>query len=232
MLVAGVVLASGLGFGLSAQVVAESVTQQTKPGTGTLDMSVLDDSLASNLDAKFELAQRSPASGPMNLVLVTLEDTSAAYIGACGRLAVQTPSIDSLARAGTLSCNTYAEQPQTNPAFASLFTSTYPGTHGVRVHMVDRLSDSFDTLAEVLSRNGYTTGAVLPWTSLDPAFSGLHQGFQVYEAYVLNEPATLQNPLTEALGALYRRLTDQVALPGLIERVLRVRHSTEEEIDG
>jgi arylsulfatase A-like enzyme len=102
----------------------------------------------------------------------------------------------------------------------------------VRVHMVDRLPDSFDTLAEILQRAGYTTAAVIPWTSLEPAFSGFHQGFHTYEAFVQNEPEALKNPATAALAGIYRRVTDQIAVGSAVESVLGMRQGTESEIDG
>src|SRR5581483_25744 len=131
-----------------------------------------------------------------------------------------------------ISCNTYTQQPQTNPALASLMTSTYPAVNGVRRHMVDRLSDSFDTLAKELKQAGMSTAAILPWTSLEPAFSGFQQGFEMYEAFVMNEPETLKNPATAALAGVYRRMTDQVALGSAVESVLGMRQGTEAEIDG
>ena len=49
---------------------------------------------------------------------------------------------------------------------------------------------------------------------------------------MVNAPATLQNPLTTAIGALYRRITDQVAIGGAVEATLGLRQQVEEEIDG
>jgi arylsulfatase A-like enzyme len=177
-----------------------------------------------------------PAAGDLaaqpNVLLITVDALRADHLGACGNSWMRTPAIDLLAQHSALSCNTYPQQPQTNPAVASLFTSTTPAVHGVRVHMVDRLADSFDTLAEVLQRQGFNTAAVIPWTSLEPAFSGFHQGFHTYEAFVVNEPPLLQNPATAALAAVYRRVTDQVALGSAVEAVLGMREGTEADIDG
>jgi arylsulfatase A-like enzyme len=171
-------------------------------------------------------------SAQPNVLLITVDALRADHLGACGNSWIKTPSIDTLARYSSLSCSTYTQQPQTNPALASLFTSTYPAVNGVRVHMVDRLSESFDTLAKILQRNGYNTGGIIPWTSLEPAFSGFQQGFHTYEAFVLNEPETLQNPTTAALAGLYRRVTQQVALGSAVESVLGLRQGTEASIDG
>jgi arylsulfatase A-like enzyme len=167
-----------------------------------------------------------------NVLLITVDALRADHLGACGNRWIETPWMDLLARHSATFCSAYPQQPQTNPSLASLFTSTYPAVHGVRLHMVDRLPDSFDTLAEILQRAGYTTAAVIPWTSLEPAFSGFHQGFHTYEAFVDNEPEALKNPATAALAGIYRRVTDQIAVGSAVESVLGMRQGTEAEIDG
>jgi arylsulfatase A-like enzyme len=233
----GLALAVCLGLALPLQVLLEarSYMNLTRGSAAAVNLGVLETDRTATLESRLDdiLARGNAGGSAPNILLITVDALRADHIAECGQNDwIQTPSMDILARHGALSCTTYTEQPQTNPAFASVFTSTYPQVHGVRVHMVDRLSDSFDTLAESLRARGYSTGAILPWTALDPAFSGFHQGFQVYEAFVLNAPETLQNPITTSLGALYRRITDQVALGSAVETVLGVREQVEEDIDG
>ncbi len=233
----GLALSLCLGLALPLQVLLEarSYLGLSRGSASAVDLGLLERDNTKTLESRLTeaLANADGGTGSPNIILITVDALRADHVGACGKLDwIQTPSMDMLARNGSLSCNTYPQQPQSNPAFASIFTSTYPQVHGVRVHMVDRLPDSFDTLAESLSARGYTTGAILPWTALDPAFSGFHQGFQVYEAFVLNAPETLQNPITTSIGALYRRVTDQVALGSAIEAVLGIRKQVEEDIDG
>ena len=111
------------------------------------------------IDLRNALALRFSRSGaqsttPPNVLVITVDALRADHIGACGNDWIQTPWIDLLAQNSAISCNAYTQQPQTNPALASLMTSTYPAVNGVRRHMVDRLSDSFDTLAKELKRSG------------------------------------------------------------------------------
>jgi arylsulfatase A-like enzyme len=190
----------------------------------------------SPIDLESRLADLARHKAPQNIqpnvLLITVDALRADHLGACGNRWIKTPSLDLLASYSIVSCNAYTQQPQTNPALASLLTSTYPSVHGVRMHMVDRLPDSFDTLAEILKRVGFTTAAVIPWTSLEPAFSGFHQGFDTYEAFVVNEPEVLRNPATAALAGVYRRVTDQLAVGSAVESVLGLRQGTEAEIDG
>lgn len=226
-----------LAFVLPAQILLEMRSQLTlSRGTArTVSLDILERDLSASLEARLEEALAGGTGSvaePPNVLFITVDALRADHLGACGNDWIQTPWMDLLARYGTLSCSTYTQQPQSNPALASLFTSTYPAVHGVRMHMVDRLPDHFDTLAEVLSSRGYGTGAILPWTALEPAFSGFHQGFQVYEAFVVNAPPALNNPITASLGAMYRRVTDQVAIGGAIEAVIGMREQVEEDIDG
>ncbi len=205
-----------------------SVAQGLKP----IPPDLLEADYTSDLNAALAQVGTLSPTRPVNVLLLSVDAMRADHLGACGNDWIQTPSMDALASASAVSCSTYTQQPQTNPAIASIFTSLYPAVHGVRMHMVDRLGDQFPTLAEVMHNAGYRTSAIIPWTSLEPAFSGFHRGFQTYEAFVQNEPPALKNPATAALAGIYRRVTDQVAMGSAVEAVLGMRQGTEAEIDG
>ncbi len=218
------------------QVVLEA-RQHLAPSGGVqgmrpIDPSLLETDFSGDLEAAYAQVGTPAGERPLNVLLITVDGLRADHLGACGNDWIQTPAMDALASVSALSCSTYTQQPQTNPAIASIFTSLYPAVHGVRMHMVDRLAESFPTLAEVMRNAGYSTSAVIPWTSLEPAFSGFHRGFQTYEAFVINEPPALQNPATAALAAIYRRVTDQLAVGSAVEAMLGMRQGTEAEIDG
>ncbi len=213
---------------------AAEATRYTPGQAINVDVESLGDGIWYDLDRTLSAPHptRNATADGMNVMLITVDALRADHLGACGNDWISTPWIDEFARHGAISCMTYPQQPQTNPSLASLFTSTYPAVHGVRVHMVDRLSESFDTLAKMLARNGFTTAGIIPWTSLEPAFSGFQQGFHTYEAFVQNEPETLKNPSTAALAGIYRRVTDQLAVGSAVESVLGLRQGTEAQIDG
>ncbi|MEA2641018.1 MAG: hypothetical protein QOF51_2412, partial [Chloroflexota bacterium] len=235
---AGIVGAMCLGLVFPVQVVVEARASQTSNTTAlqAVDPGVVESDMRADLETRLAQVGAGAGAGDVarrpNIVLITLDATRADHMGFCGNPWIQTPTLDLLASYSAISCSMYTQQPQTNPALAALFTSTYPSVNGVRVHMVDRLADSWDTLARELQRNGYETAGLIPWTSLEPAFSGLQSGFRTYDAVVVNEPTALQNPTTAALAGIYRRVTQQVALGGAVESVLGMRQGTEAEIDG
>jgi arylsulfatase len=195
-----------------------------------------------------------------NLLVITVDALRADHVGACsaqgaatGQTAARTggsvaatgstgspgstpssvtPNLDRLATRGTIFCQTHIHQPQTNPSLTSLFTGRLPATHGVRVHMTDRLPESVPTLATLARNGGYTTAGLPSWTSLKPAFSGLQQGFETYDASAVNEPWYLNQPILQAAAGTYRRIKDQLWLGRSFGFLQTAQVSVEEDIDG
>ena len=77
-------------------------------------------------------------------------------------VAVETPHIDSLAKAGALCTSFYGTTPLCAPSRASLMTGLYPHATGVPINHVS-LADDMVTFAEVLRRQGYKTGYIGKW---------------------------------------------------------------------
>ncbi len=125
-------------------------------------------------------AQRQP-----NLVVIVNDTMRRDRTGAYGGVA-ETPAFDAFANEGLLFQQAYTQAPWTKPAIATLFTGRYPSEHGLATHPVservqgnpvtDVLDPDFVTLAEVLSRAGYRTGAIVsnPWMARG---FGFEQGF-------------------------------------------------------
>ncbi|MBN2055145.1 sulfatase-like hydrolase/transferase [bacterium] len=120
-----------------------------------------------------------PQPTPMNLVVITVDTTRADHIGCYGYDKIRTPNIDGLAAGGVQFDETFSVQPVTLPAHCSIFTGTYPFTHGVRDNNIYRLGDQHRTLAEVLEEKGYLTTAFVASYILNNQF-GLNQGFRFY----------------------------------------------------
>ena len=115
----------------------------------------------------------------LNLVVVTLDTTRADRMGAYGATQIQTPVFDRLAREGVLFEQAESVAPLTLPAHVSIFTGRFPPEHGVRDNGGFFVSPKETTVATVLKRAGFRTGAVVAAYVLDGKW-GLNTGFDSY----------------------------------------------------
>lgn len=116
---------------------------------------------------------------PQSVILITLDTTRADHLGAYGFTEASTPNLDAFARESVLFQNAISVAPITFPSHASMMTGTFPIHHGVHDNDGYILDEDVETLAEILQKEGYVTGAVV---SATPLRSGvrLDQGFQTY----------------------------------------------------
>jgi arylsulfatase A-like enzyme/tetratricopeptide (TPR) repeat protein len=119
-----------------------------------------------------------------NVLVVTIDTLRADRVGVFGG-ARPTPTMDRLATGGLRFTRAYAHAPMTLPTHASILTGLTPPRHGVRVNGSE-LDASVPTLAELLGRSGYRTGAFVGSFVLDARF-GLSRGFGVYDDRVGTE---------------------------------------------
>lgn len=117
---------------------------------------------------------------PGALVVIVIDTLRGDRLGFAGYEHAVTPTLDSLAVAGTRFREAVTPVPMTLPATASLFTGLYPFRHGVRDNDGFALAGEQQTLAERFRDAGYRTGAVLGSAVLDPD-RGLDQGFETYD---------------------------------------------------
>src|SRR3954451_2997122 len=115
----------------------------------------------------------------LNLLVITLDTTRADRLGAYGFNGIETPTLDRLANEGVLFDQASAAAPLTLPSHSSIFTSLFPPEHGVRDNGGFFLAPSHQTLASVLKKDGFQTGAVVGAYVLDGKW-GLNQGFDSY----------------------------------------------------
>jgi arylsulfatase A-like enzyme len=139
----------------------------------------------------------------LNVLLITLDTTRADRLGAYGFQSISTPNIDRLAREGVLFEQTASAAPLTLPAHASLFTGRFPFGHGVRDNAGFVLDPRETTLAEILKRRGYQTGAFVGSFVL-ASDRGLSQGFDTYRD-------EFRAPHGQNVPGGLRRRADQVA---------------------
>jgi arylsulfatase A-like enzyme len=130
----------------------------------------------------------------LNLLVVTLDTTRADHLGAYGFQSISTPNIDWLARDGVLFLQTSAAAPLT--MHASLYTGRFPFGHGVRDNGDAALDPGQTTLAEVLQKQGYVTGAFVSSVVLASS-RGLNQGFDSYSDDFAAVPGGLRRQANE-----------------------------------
>jgi arylsulfatase A-like enzyme/Tfp pilus assembly protein PilF len=121
-------------------------------------------------------AESKPA---LNVVIITIDTLRADHLGCYGYQQIRTPNIDALASESARFEHAYTPVPVTLPAHTVIFTGTYPVFSGMHDFSVNKLNPQQPTLASVLKRQGYTTGAVIGSAVLDSRF-GLNQGFDFY----------------------------------------------------
>ena len=90
-----------------------------------------------------------------NVLLVTADHWPASLLGVAGHPAVQTPTLDHLARNGRRFTNAYTECPVCIPARRTLLTGTTPRTHGDRTFQVELGMPDVPTMADAFIGQGY-----------------------------------------------------------------------------
>jgi arylsulfatase A-like enzyme/Tfp pilus assembly protein PilF len=117
-------------------------------------------------------------SADQNVLLVTIDTLRADALGCYGGRA-PTPTLDGLAAGGARFTFAHAHAVMTLPSHASILTGMYPYQHGVRDNEGYRLPAGTPTLAALLDRDGYATGAFVGAFPLDSRF-GLDVGYNLY----------------------------------------------------
>lgn len=123
-------------------------------------------------------ASRKPRSP--NLILITIDTLRADHVGAYGATSGATPALDALAASGIRFDQVQSAVPLTGPSHATILTGQYPPAHGVRGNVVFTLGSKYPTLATVLKREGYQTGAFVGAYPVAAAF-GFNQGFDTFD---------------------------------------------------
>ena len=122
-----------------------------------------------------------------NILLLMIDALRSDRLGIYGYGGGTTPFLDSLGRQGIVFENHYATSSWTKASVASFFTGLHQSEHGVRFG-TDILGESFTTMAEHFTQEGYHTSAFITNPYLvDP--NGFSQGFQYYDESLLSSPA-------------------------------------------
>ncbi|NIR25491.1 MAG: sulfatase-like hydrolase/transferase, partial [Gammaproteobacteria bacterium] len=158
--------------------------------------------------ASLEIPLRQDApempEGP-NLILVTMDTVRADHTSAYGYYRETTPTLEGLAAESTLYLNAIAPGDMTLSTHASIFTGLPVNWHGAHYSYQNPggqpLAEGFNTLAEMLARNGYFTAGVVANHGYLGHWFQLDQGFDYYDerAPISFFPETPMGVLREAL---------------------------------
>jgi arylsulfatase A-like enzyme/Flp pilus assembly protein TadD len=117
------------------------------------------------------------------VVLVSIDTLRADHLPAYGYKDVETPALDALRADSILFRNAYSQVPLTLPSHTSLMTGLLPAETGVRDNLGFRKSPKIATLASILKKRGYATGAAIS-TIVLTGESGMKDGFDLYDASI------------------------------------------------
>jgi len=161
----------------------------------------------------------APLAADPHLVLLSVDTLRADAVGVYGAEDAKTPAIDALAAAGILFEDAHTTIGKTGPAFASIFTSLYPPTHGARRN-AQRMRTDIPVLAGLLGEAGYEAAAFISNWTLRSDLVGLDRGFDHYDEEF--------NEARNAVGVMERHADD---IAKAAERWLRRRADDEERSD-
>src|SRR5260370_9390776 len=122
-------------------------------------------------------AARKPA---VNVILITIDTVRADHLGCYGAKDIRTPTLDGLARDGTVFERAISQVPLTWPSHAVILTGLYPFQNGVQDFTGQPLEPRFRSVAQSFKQQGYATGAVVSAFVLDRSW-GLARGFDFYD---------------------------------------------------
>jgi len=129
----------------------------------------------------FGVPPRSIRRDPgLSVLLITIDTLRADALGAYGRAGAETPWIDRLAAQGVRFERAHAQNVVTLPSHANILSGRYPLDHGIRDNAGFRFPTEAESLATLLGKARYRTGAFVSAFPLDSRF-GLDRGFEVYD---------------------------------------------------
>lgn len=131
-------------------------------------------------------AQTPHASAPPNIVLILADDLGYGDLGCYGQQRIATPNLDRLAAQGMRFTQFYAGAPVCAPSRNVLLTGQHTGHALIRGNAKVSLRPQDVTIAEVLRRAGYATGAIGKWGVGEEGSTGTptKKGFDYFYGYV------------------------------------------------
>jgi arylsulfatase len=143
-----------------------------------LPATVLFAALASGHFSQWSAARHN-AERP-NIILITLDTLRADHMGLYGHHLKTTPELDAFGESAAVFTSCISTAPYTAPAFWSMMTSKYRTAHSVGTPGAPKIIPNQQTLARVLSKNGYATAAFVSNSVLHRK-RRFWQGFDLYD---------------------------------------------------
>ncbi len=133
----------------------------------------------------------SAAGKKPNIVFIMADDLGYSELGSYGQKKIRTPHLDQLAKEGMRFTRHYSGNAVCAPSRCVLMTGKHPGHAWIRTNKgtpplgQEPIPDSEVTVAELLKKQGYATGAFGKWGLGRPGSSGdpLKQGFDRFFGY-------------------------------------------------
>jgi arylsulfatase A-like enzyme len=158
----------------------------------------------------------APAGAP-NVLLLILDTVRAQELSLYGYARPTTPNLERWATRGTTFDHAFSTASWTLPSHASMFTGKYPYELG-GADWFAPLAERERTLAEYLHDRGYRTGGFVANLHETTEESGLAQGFDRYEDYLVLSPSQLVQSFAlgrRTLGSTgFRHLLHYYEMPG------------------
>jgi len=134
----------------------------------------------------------APAADKPNFIIILADDLGYGDLGCYGHPSIHTPNLDLMARQGVRFTDFYSAAEVCTPSRAALLTGRYPIRSGMahnqfrvlRRESTGYLPDDEITIASLLKKQGYATGAVGKWHlgnwMNNPAGHPMKHGFDFY----------------------------------------------------
>ena len=137
-------------------------------------------------------ASFAPAADKPNFIIILADDLGYGDLGCYGHPSIRTPNLDRMAQEGVRFTDFYVAAEVCTPSRAALLTGRYPIRSGMahnqfrvlRRESTGHLPDDEITIASLLKKQGYATGAVGKWHlgnwMNNPAGHPMKHGFDFY----------------------------------------------------
>lgn len=137
-----------------------------------------------------------PPDPDANVVLIVVDTLRADHLGAYGYHRDVSPHIDRLSLNSTVYHRAYSSAPWTSPSVGTMLTGLYPEELGI-LKPRDPLQERFSTIAEILKKRGFQTGAVISHLLLSKELN-FDQGFDYFWYRACGHKAVCSGDVTEA----------------------------------